>query len=90
MDTKISPLRTNVRSQPIILQDRDNDDNTDISQDIHKESQFSSGFTFTSSSDPTENTGVYRNQTDFTMAVLNGEPPSLIVHGGEYVNGSKL
>ena len=76
--------------QPIILQDRDNDDNTDISQDIHKESQFSSGFTFTSSSDPTENTGVYRNQTDFTMAVLNGEPPSLIVHGGEYVNGSKL
>ena len=57
-----------------------------MSVDPNKEDELKSGLTFTSLGDPTVNTGVYKNETEFTMAVLNGEDPSMLVYGGNYVS----
>jgi hypothetical protein len=47
-------------------------------------------FTFTSSHDPSEDSGVYKNSADFNMALLNCESPSMLIHGGTYINGREL
>ena len=75
---------------PNMLDQEGNQHNTDESQNPSVEDQFSGGtFTFTSPHDPTENNGVYRDNEDFTMAVLNRTAPILLVHGGNYVNTGK-
>ena len=69
------------------MQDPDNDHNTDESQDASIENEYGGAtFTFTSSHDPSENIGVYKNNTEFTMAILNRELPMMLAHGGKYVS----
>ena len=75
---------------PRILEDEENDNNTDISQDPDVENQYQGGtFTFTSSNDPTENSGVFPNSAEFASALMNQSSPLLLVRGGGYVNASK-
>ena len=70
-----------------MLDQEGNQYNTDEPQNPSIEDQFSGGtYTFTSPRDPTENNSVYRENEDFTMAVLNRTAPILLVHGGNYVN----
>jgi len=77
--------------QPRMLQDKEaNENNTDESQNPGVEDEYGGGtFTFTSSHDPSENTGVYRNSTDFTMAILNRTSPMLLAYGGKYVSSGR-
>ena len=76
--------------QPRLLQDPDNDHNTDESQDASIENEYGGAtFTFTSSHDPSENIGVYKNNTEFTMAILNRELPMMLAHGGKYVSSGR-
>ena len=46
-------------------------------------------FTFTSAHDPTESSGVYKHNIDFTMAVLNRTSPMMRVYAGKYVNSGR-
>ena len=72
---------------PIMLDQEATKQNTDESQHPVVEDQFGgSAYTFTSSQDPTENNGIYRDKQEFTMAVLNRTSPQLLLHGGKYVN----
>ena len=72
------------------MEDEENNSNTDTSQNKRVENEFGGGtFTFTSSQDPTENTGVYRDNTEFTLAVLNRTTPMMLAYGEKYVNSGK-
>ena len=76
--------------QPRLLADSPNENNTDASQNPSVEEEFGGGsFTFTSSHDPSENTGVYRDSTEFTMAILNREDPMMLAYGGKYVSSGR-
>ena len=72
-----------------MLEDKRHNGNTNEPVDPNKEDELKYGFTFTSSGDPIENTGVYKNETEFTMAVLNGEAPSMLVYGGNCVSSGR-
>ena len=66
--------------QPKILDGEETDNNTDASQNSAVENEFDGGtFTFTSSSDPTESSGVYRDNAAFTMALLNRASPTMLL-----------
>ena len=76
--------------QPRLLQDPDNEHSTDESKGARVENEYSGAtFTFTSSHDPSENIGVYKNNTEFTMAILNRESPMMLAHGGRYVSSGR-
>ena len=76
--------------QPRLLQDPDNDYNTDESQDASIENEYGGAtFTLTSSHDRSENIGVYKNNTEFTMAILNHELPMMLAHGGKYFSSGQ-
>ncbi len=77
--------------QPRILTDKENDSNTDVAQNPSVEDEFGGGtFTFTSAHDPSESNGVYKNSTEFTMAILNQASPLMLAYGGNYVNAREL
>ena len=70
-----------------MLQDPYNEDNTDESQNARVKNEYNSAtFIFTSSHDPSENIGLYKNNTEFTMAIFNQESPMMLAHGGRYVS----
>ncbi len=77
--------------KPRVLQDKEeNENNTDESQNEEVGNEYGSGtFTFTSTHDPSKNTGVYRNSTDFTMAILNRTLPMSLSYGGKYVSSGR-
>lgn len=78
--------------QPRVLEDPDSNNNTDDSINAAVEKRYEGcTYTFTSSQEPTESSGVYRSNADFTMAVLSREKPMLLVYGGKYVgSGTEL
>ena len=45
--------------------------------------------TFTSAHDPTENTGVYKDTAEFTIAIMNRTSPMLLGYGGNYVSSAR-
>ena len=78
-------------STPTLLQDAETDINRDVSQDENIENVYGGGtHTFTSAHDPIENTGIYKNTTEFTMAIINRASPLSLGYGGNYVNGKEL
>jgi hypothetical protein len=74
---------------PRILEDDANENNTDISQNPDVEGEYQgSTFTYTSSSDPTENASTFSNSSNFASAMINQSSPLLLVRGGNYVNAN--
>ena len=62
-----------------------------VAQNPSVEDEFGGGtFTFTSAHDPSESNGVYKNSTEFTMAILNQASPLMLGYGGNYVNAREL
>ena len=73
-----------------ILRDKPNESNTDVHQNPSLENEFGGDtFTFTSAHHPSESIGLYQNNTDLMMAILNCAPPMLLVYKGKYVNSGK-
>ncbi len=73
-----------------ILSKKSNEHNTDKSKNADVENQYEGAqYTFTSAHDPSENTGVYKTNTEFTMSVLNGVKPLMLQYGGKYVTSGK-
>ena len=62
----------------------------DESRDPGTENVFQGGaFTFTSSHDPSESAGVFKDSTAFTVAMLNQVSPIALVSGGRYISSGK-
>ena len=72
-----------------ILEDT-NAANVDEPQNPDTENIFQGGtFTFTSSQDPSENAGVFKDNTAFTVAMLNQATPLALVSGGKFISSGK-
>lgn len=77
---------------PRLIHDEPNVNNTDESGDpnIELDEDVHGTHTFTSAHDPNERSGVYKDSTDFFLALMNQQDPLLIGYGGEYVNSRML
>lgn len=78
--------------QPQFLQDPPSSNNTDSSTNRSVEvANDGNEFTFASSRSPNESNSVYKNNAEFTIAVLNHQSPKMLLSGGKYVNsGTEL
>ncbi len=76
--------------EPRLIEDEvQNENNTDTPQNPEVENQYQgSTFTFTSSNDPSEGTGVFRTHAEFASAFMNQSSLLLLVRGGNYVNAT--
>ena len=73
--------------QPVIIMDEDTTNNHDESASKEVEESFGGGsYYFSSIQDPNPDNSVYKNREKFTVAMLNQANPTLLVHGGKYVN----
>ena len=76
--------------QPILFEDRGNEGSTDDAQNPSGGNEFGGrSFTFTSAHEPSETTGVYRNNTEFTVTILNRALPMLLAYQGKCVNSGR-
>ena len=92
---KSSWLQTRSRTykclEPLIILDEETRNNTDRSIDKETEESFGGGsYVFSSAQDPKPKNSVYATDTDFTMAMLNQNAPTLLVYGGKYTNMKEL
>ena len=78
--------------QPQFLQDPPSSNNTNSSTNRSVEvANDGNEFTFASSRSPNESNSVYKNNAEFTIAVLNHQSPKMLLSGGKYVNsGTEL
>lgn len=80
--------------QPILFSGFDNNsNNTDISNASMKEKENSieaEQMTFASSTEPTETTGAFQNESQFVFSILKGKKPTLLFRNGDFVNGHKI
>ena len=77
--------------QPLFVEDKETNNNTDKSENIDTETNIESGtFHFSSAQDPTENTSVFDSSEKFTIAMLNRSSPHLLVAGGSFANNKEM
>lgn len=78
--------------QPVVLEDKATEHNTDIEVDPIKEQHFEGGsFYFSSASAPTvTSTGTFDSSGEFAMAMLNNTTPTALVYGGHYANQREI
>ena len=77
--------------EPIIIEDEENQNNTNEEIGPSAETRFDGAtYYFSSAQDPSESNGVYDSKEQFTMALLNKAAPTLLAYGGSYVNGKEL
>jgi hypothetical protein len=73
-----------------ILSKKSNECNTDKSVNADVKNQYKGGkYTYSSTHDQSENTGVYKTNTEFTMSFLNGIKLLMLQYGGKYVTSGK-
>ncbi len=73
--------------QPLLVEDRDANNNTDISIDKNVESSYEGGtYYFSSAQDPSEATSVYGSTEKFALALFQHSAPRLLAYGGTYAN----
>ena len=72
---------------PKFFEDDPSPNNTDEEVDADVESRFTgSRFYFPSAFEPNESTGAFGSEESFIKAMFEGSTPTLLVHGGNYVN----
>ena len=77
--------------QPLFVEDKETNNNTDKSENIDTETNIESGtFHFSSAQDPTENTSVFDSSEKFSIAMLNRSSPHLLVAGGSFANNKEM
>ena len=77
--------------QPLFVEDKETNNNTDKSVNIDTETNIESGtFHFSSAQDPTEKTSVFDSPEKFTIAMLNRSTPHLLVSGGSFANSREM
>ncbi len=73
--------------QPLLVEDRDANNNTDISIDNNVESSYEGGtYYFSSAQDPSEATSVYGSTEKFALALFQRSAPTLLAYGSTYAN----
>jgi len=73
--------------QPLLIEDKENDNNTDRSVNIDMETNIESGtYYFSSAQEPTEKTSVFESTEKFALAMLKRSAPILLVSGGNQAN----
>ena len=73
--------------QPVLIEDRDTNNNTDTSIDVNVETNIENAtYHFSSAQEPTESTSVYGCMDKFAAAMLQRSPPSVLVSGGNFAN----
>ena len=75
--------------QPKVVEDKKNNEDTEMNPTV--ETKFEGGtYYFSSAHSPSEDTGTYETQAEFTKTLLNRAPPTLLVSGGAYKSGRDL
>ena len=76
----------------IILQEDDNENNTDKSVDSSLECKIQGKTYYFSSKaqNPTQDNSVYDNTDDFVHAMLNSTAPTMLTYGGSYLKGHEI
>jgi hypothetical protein len=75
--------------QPKVVEDKKNNEDTEMNPTV--ETKFDGGtYYFSSAHSPSEDTGTYETQAEFTKTLLNRAPPTLLVSGGAYKSGRDL
>ena len=73
--------------QPVFIEDREKNNNTDQSVDRNMESNIESGtYHFTSAQEPNQDTSVFNCPDRFAIALLQKKRPVLLVSGGTFAN----
>ena len=77
--------------QPIFVEDKKTNNNTDKSVNIDTETNIESGtYHFSSAQDPTEKNSVFDSTEKFTIAMLKRSAPHLLVYGGSFANTKEM
>ena len=77
--------------QPVLIEDKENHNNTDAPMNTGVEDTIVGGSYFLSTAqDPNSKTSVYGTDRKFTVALMNRSTPKLLVYGGNYANLSEL
>jgi hypothetical protein len=75
------------RPQPLLVEDRETNNNTNISINKNVESSYESGtYYFSLAQDPSEATSVYGLSKRFALALFQRSAPTLLAYGGTYAN----
>ena len=76
----------------VVLEDEENENNTDESIDQSVELKFGQNKFFFSSSfqNPSEDASVYDNSADFLRSMLENNTPTMFLYGGNYVKGHEM
>jgi hypothetical protein len=73
--------------QPLLIEDKENNNNTDRSINIDMETNIESGrYYFSSAQEPTEKASVFQSSEKFAIAMLQRSAPILLVSGGDQTN----
>ena len=73
--------------QPVLIEDKEKQNNTDQTIDPSMESNIESGtYYFTSAQEPNQDTSVFDCPDRFAIAMLQNKPPQLLVSGGTFAN----
>ena len=73
--------------QPVLIEDKEKQNNTDQTIDPSMESNIESGtYYFTSAQEPNQDTSVFDCPDRFAIAMLQNKPPRLLVSGGTFAN----
>jgi hypothetical protein len=73
--------------QPLLVEDRETNNNTNMSIDKNVESSYEGGtYYFSSTQDPSEATSVYGSSKRFALVLFQHCAPTLLVCGGTYAN----
>jgi hypothetical protein len=74
----------------VILQDQENQNNTDESVDESVELKFGQKFFSSGSQNPTEYASVFDNSAEFLQSILENNTPTMLIYGGNYIKGHEL
>ena len=73
--------------QPLLVEDRETNNNTDFSINKHVESSYEGGtYHFSLAQDPSVATSVYGSPARFALAIFQRSAPTLLAYGGTYAN----
>ena len=87
---KVTLPREEDIQKPVLLPSPNNAHNTDETMNPAVENRFEGGtYTFTSGLDPSADSGLHADSTQFALSMLNRTAPLLLVYGGNYVNAGR-
>ena len=73
--------------QPLFVEDKETNNNTDESINVNVETNIESGtYFFSSAQEPSDTTSVYGSSDKFALAMFQHSAPTLLAYGGTFVN----